>query len=604
MKSQFQTRLLHPAIPLLGFGAIFLSGRSKLRKTSSETISYSSNTAIRDKEIACFSRCCVHTQSPLSGQVALLSMKAVKTFLLVQLVGSFAISGIAAQPCSAQNEFIQVSSQTPGVINIVTLDPDQVDFEVWGVNIDEALVNISAFYPWELRSASMAVISPSQPEPYTVYNVNTLEYLMPGDIRFKRLYLAIQESEINMFKDSGVATFHVGSSSELGELEWSSSPAGIFGTGNELSVDTSSVSAGEYLVSVHPTQYPDIEVSATMRIIDVSVGDEDIELLRGSQISFPVSVFPESANDLITLNLSGFDNKHWLALYDTSRQNIDVKNLIQDSDLYSWVRSGYLDICASLGDSTKILGKTINFKKYLPDFDKKTDALLSKLNFADFFQGYLVNGLSRALNEAYYGTERAEDWKPDEWEISTTPFETMNILYDRVDNEKLDLVFGSNFDSNLSSYSRELNRSLYVVNEDWDYDLSAALTADFKGGSLVLKFNDSGISFSSKTGISDFVDKVSTYGFSSQLVDFEKVTLSSNIHADGQTAWGDISFSGELRLQFSQDVDSAHTVLDAFGGHFDLVFGVGVLISFPVPETPMLSPKRKNEQKQAVPATR
>ena len=94
----------------------------------------------------------------------------------------------------------------------------------------------------------------------------------------------------------------------------------------------------------------------------VEFDDSDLWFFRNEEYQLPLTIVPSSVFEWINVSVSGFDGVHWLAVYDQQSRQIDLSNLILESEPVAWVDEQVLRIAARIGQAASCWSWTKKLK--------------------------------------------------------------------------------------------------------------------------------------------------------------------------------------------------------------------------------------------------
>lgn len=245
----------------------------------------------------------------------MMSKKLVQCCLAAWL-GLLADGALAA---SAGNHYVTVSSDTAGVEAIVPVD-DDFYVTTRGVSAPEfvADVSVTAHAPWKLvkPASGKLELGIGESGSYKVEDETGTEDDAEGSISV--LKLDIEPDVVNVSWTKTQASLSLTSDSVPGGVAtWSSEPAGISGSGSSIAFNPNSLAPGEYTVTATSGVVPDYSDTCVVRVISVGIDDSELWFFRSEEYGIPVIITPSSAADLVSVSVSGFDDVHWTAAYES-----------------------------------------------------------------------------------------------------------------------------------------------------------------------------------------------------------------------------------------------------------------------------------------------
>ncbi len=221
-------------------------------------------------------------------------MRLNKLARLLLGIGVFASCSLAFA-ASAENEYVVVTCDTQGVVDIIPVD-DDFYITTRGVSSPpfEADIGVVAKTPWKLLVPADGKMELEIGE-YGVYKVED-ETGLEDDVegRIYVLKLDIEQDVKIVCRKSNSASLNVTSDSVTGGVEWSSNPIGIGGTGDSVNFTPSSLLARDYTVYARSSLIPGYRDECTVRVIDVEIlrNEPSNPCLVDSGIDYVCKVMP------------------------------------------------------------------------------------------------------------------------------------------------------------------------------------------------------------------------------------------------------------------------------------------------------------------------
>ena len=280
----------------------------------------------------------------------------------------------------------------------------------------------------------------------------------------------------------------------------------------------------------------------------------------------PIKITPSSFSDPINVSLSGFDNTHWKAEYNSTMKKIDLSNLIQQTEAVGWLDDQVLAISASI---ESIAGNWTWTKRLKPKkrLDKvwnsiKQDAV-DKINDlvspADDVRSLIVEELRRVSAFDSEGLVHC---------ISPSVIHSVgNMAYERLNttwaNFVRDYIWS---DISISELHHQ------VVNESWSWNWKIGTEIQLSGVSISLdpKIKD----------FVQFIDSISETGFSSETFEFQWIKVKASVAADGEIANADFNSSIDVFLRYAKDKTVDADTGQTAKGYFDFGIGLSLHIVF------------------------
>ncbi len=306
--------------------------------------------------------------------------------------------------------------------------------------------------------------------------------------------------------------------------------------------------------------------TCVVRIVSIDIDDSVLWFFRNEGYELPIKITPSSFSDPINVSLSGFDNTHWKAEYNSTMKKIDLSNLIQQTEAVGWLDDQVLAISASIGSVADefALTKPLKLKKRVDDiYDKLKEKGIKKINEA-------ISPAEEISKLIQTSMERISAVDSEGIVCRIPP----SVIRDTSSSVRTNLDDWWRFFIDDYIWSEVPVSSVrdFVVNESWTFDWNVEAIMTVSGGTISLhpKFSD----------VADWIKLVSSQGFSSSAFSLDYATIRAYISANGLTASADIEACMSAFLRYSSEMMIDTETKERANGHLDYGFGISIHIWF------------------------
>jgi len=306
--------------------------------------------------------------------------------------------------------------------------------------------------------------------------------------------------------------------------------------------------------------------SCTYVVVSVELDDSDLWFFRSEDYELPLTITPSSVSDLVSVSISGFDDVHWFADYNSPFKKIDFGNLILESEPVGWLDEQELSISAVVGSAADNWSwtKKLKFKKRLDGLwdDAKQDAINTINDYispADDIKELVEDNLESVSAVDSEGLVHT---------ISPGAISSAaNFAYAGISTWWANFV-GTYIWSDVPV--SELHEKVTKESWTWDWNVDPEIT--FSSGSISLDpgFDDA----------VQWIESISDTGFSSETFVFKNAMIGTSVTANGETANADIEAVMNAFLRYANetiiDIETGETA----GGRIEYGIGISLHIWF------------------------